>query len=297
MKKIIFTGGKGFFCTRLAEYYKHKYQILSLGKDELNVTDKERVISVFKEFRPDYVLHAGAIALTDYCNKHPEIAHKINVEGAANVAEAAKEVKAKIVFASSEQVFNGNKERGPYDENHKAVPNTVYGENKLEAEELIKKITDEVWILRFTWMFGMPKENYAVTSNIMWDTISSVLREEKIKAPVNEYRGMTYVNEMIENFEKVFDIPYGTYHMGSRNDLNRYEVVKLIIEELGIKNDVHKFLEADTEKYKDNIRDIRLNTEKISKYNIKFLSTEEAVKRCINEEICGDIEKYRSMLK
>lgn len=297
MKKLLFTGGKGFFCTRLKEYYVDKYEILSTDKDDLDIGDEEKVLAVFKEFKPDYVLHAAAIAVTDFCNKHPELAHKVNVQGAINVAKACKSVNAKMIFISSEQIFDGNTESGSYDEAHKAVPDTVYGQNKLEAEGILKGILEELWIVRFTWMFGLPKKDYGITSNIMWDTVSSILKNEKMKAPVNEYRGMTYVNEMIENFEKIFALPYGTYHLGSRNDLSRYEVVKLIIKELGFKDSLEELLEADNEKYKENPRDIRLNTDKIKRYGIKFSATEDAIKRCIREEVKGDIEKYRGSLK
>lgn len=297
MEKILFTGGKGFFCTRLKEYYWDKYEILSKGKDELNIVDYEEVLATLKEFKPDYVLHAAAIAVTDFCNKHPELAHKVNVEGTVNVAKACKIVGAKMIFISSEQIFNGNSERGPYEEEHMAVPDTVYGQNKLEAERLIKDIIDELFIVRFTWMFGLPKKDYGITSNIMWDTLSSILKNEKIKAPAHEYRGMTYVNEMIENFEKIFELPYGTYHLGSRNDLSRYEVVKLIIEELGFGYKLGDLLEGDFEKYKENPRDIRLNTDKAATYGITFSTTENAIKKCIREEIKGNFEKYRSMMK
>ncbi|MDF2883142.1 MAG: NAD(P)-dependent oxidoreductase [Clostridiaceae bacterium] len=297
MKKLLFTGGKGFVCTRLAEYYGDKYEIISTDKDDLDITDYDKVLAAFQQYKPDYVLHAAAIAVTDFCNQHPELAHKINVEGAVNVAKACKSVGAKMIFISSEQIFNGNSERGPYDEEHKAVPDTVYGQNKLEAEGLLKNILHELWIIRFTWMFGLPKEGCGMASNIMWGTVSSILKNEKIKAPVNEYRGMTYIVEMIENFHKIFDLPYGTYNFGSGNDLSRYHVVKLIIEELGLGHKLQDLLEADTEKYKDNPRDIRLVTDKITKNGIVFSTTEEAIKRCVKDEIKGDIGKYRASMK
>lgn len=290
MKKILFTGGKGFFCTRLQEYYGDKYEILSKSKEDLNVTDYDQVAASINEFKPDYVIHAAAIAVTNFCNEHPEIAHKVNVEGSVNVGKACESVGAKMVFISSEQIFNGNRESGPYEETHKAVPDTVYGQNKLEAEELLKEIIDELFIVRFTWMFGLPKKDYGITSNIMWDTISAILKNEKITAPVYEYRGMTYVNEMIENFQKIFDIPYGTYHLGSRNDLSRYEVVKLIIEELGLGYKLDDLLEGDFEKYKENPRDIRLNTDKAASHGIIFSTTQDAIKKCIMEEIKGNLE-------
>ncbi|MCY6369874.1 SDR family oxidoreductase [Clostridium ganghwense] len=283
MKKILLTGGNGFFCSRFVKEYKDKYEILSLDKQQLDVTNELKVMSTIKEFNPDYVIHAAAIAVTDFCNEHPKLAHDINVKGSVYVAKACKEVGAKLVFISSEQVFNGNSESGPYTEEDTPIPDTVYGQNKLEAEGLLKEILDELWILRFTWLFGFPERNLNINSNILWNTISSMLKDEKVKAPVNEYRGMTYVQEVLENFENVFSMPYGTYHIGSKNNLSRYDIVKLILTKMGQEHRLDKLLQKDTEKYKEHPRDIRLNTEKATKAGLKFSNTEDAIKKCIRD--------------
>lgn len=282
MKKILLTGGLGFFCARFTERFKSEYEILSTDRDDLDITDKENVLKVFREFRPDYVIHAAAIAVTDFCNKHPEVARKINVDGAVNVAKACKEVGAKLVFISSEQVFNGNPEPGPYDERHTPLPDTVYGQNKLEAEGLLKEILEEVWILRFTWLFGMTEKKLNMASNIMWETVTSLLKGEKIYASPNEFRGMTYVAEMVENIEKVFRVPYDTYHVGSVNELSRYEVVKYILTKMGLESRIDEVLVKDEEKYKDLPRDVRLNTEKARENGLEFLTTKDGLVQCIN---------------
>ena len=294
MKKILLTGGNGFFCTRFAEFYRDRYEILSLGKEELNIVDENKVREVFEAFKPDYVIHAAAIAVTDLCEKKPEMAHDINVKGSVNVAKACKAVGAKLVFLGTEQIFNGNKESGPYSEETIPVPDTVYGKNKLEAEGLLKEIIHELWILRFTWMFGLPIRNTKATANIMWSTVEAILKGEKIVAPVNEYRGMTYIKDMIESFEKIFSIPYGTYHIGSENNLNRYEVVKFIIKEMGMEDKLEQLLEADEEKYKGSPRDIRITAEKLAKAGVVLENTEEGIKRCIREELEICLEEQRA---
>lgn len=283
MKRILLTGGAGFFCTRFTERYKNEYEILSLGRQNLDITDVKKTKEIFNSFKPDYVIHAAAIAVTDFCNKNPEIAYKINVEGAVNVSKACKEVGAKLVFISSEQVFNGNKERGPYDENHKPVPNTVYGENKLEAEKLLKEIIEELWIVRFTWLFDLPQRGLNMASNIIWEVVSSLVKGEKIKASPDEFRGMTYATEIVENFKQLFHIPYGTYNLGSKNDLSRYEVVKHILTIMGLEHRIKDVLIKDDEKYKDSPRDVRLNVDKAESYGLKFSSTKEGLSKCIED--------------
>ena len=111
-KRILLTGGKGFFCSRLADYYKNDYEFLVTDKDDLDFTDRQAVLDCASAFQPNLIIHAGAIAVTDFCNQHPDIARKVNVDGALHVAEAARKAHAQLIFLSSEQVFNGNTNGG-----------------------------------------------------------------------------------------------------------------------------------------------------------------------------------------
>ena len=282
-EKILLTGGLGFFGSRFTKKYMMSYDILSLGKDDLDITDEDNVIKTFKEFKPRYVIHTAAIASTDFCNNHPKVAYDINVAGAVNVAKACKAVGARMVFISTEQVFNGNIERGPYREEDIPKPNTVYGENKLEAEGLLKEIIDELWILRFTWLFGLPERNCKINPNILWNTLQIALKGKNTRVTCNEYRGLTYVHEVIDQFYKIFDIPYGTYHIGNHNDLSRYDVTCLILKELGLESRIDELIEKDMEKYKEHPRDIRLCTDKIKKYGINFSGIRDSIKKCLDE--------------
>ncbi|MGL4607761.1 MAG: SDR family oxidoreductase [Eubacteriaceae bacterium] len=283
MKKILLTGGRGFFCSRFTQYYKDDFEFLVTDKDDLDITDKKKVMTVFKDFRPDYVIHGGAIAVTDFCNQHPEIAYKINVKGALNVGEATKEVEGKLVFLSTEQVFNGNKELGPFSEEDIPCPDTVYGENKLEAEMQLKNILEELWIVRFTWMFGFPERALNLSPNILWETISQAIKGEQIKASPREFRGMTYVYEMIPNLKKLLELPYGTYHLGSTNHLSRYEIVEEILMQLGLEKRISELLVKDLDKYREKPRDVRLNTDKAKELGLFFLESQVALKNCIED--------------
>lgn len=283
MKKILLTGGNGFWGTRFTAKYQTKYDILSTDVPDLDITNASKVNEVIKTFKPDLVIHTAAVASTDFCNKNPELARKINVDGALNVASACQSIKSKMIFISSEQVFNGNTDSGPYSETDLPVPDTMYGKTKLEAEHLLKSVLDELWILRFTWLFGVPERNCGMASNILWDTISSVLKGKKIGVPCHEYRGLTYIYEMLDQFEKVFSLPYDTYHIGSHNNLSRYDIVCHILNELGLGDRIEDLIEIDTEKYKDQNRDIRLNTDKIKQFGLIFSDSTEALSKCITE--------------
>jgi dTDP-4-dehydrorhamnose reductase len=283
MKRVFLTGGNGFIGRRFREAFHHDFEILSTDVNELNILERDKVKDALNLFKPDFVIHAAAIALTDFCNQNPEKCRAINVDGAVNVAEACRQVGARMVFLSSEQVFNGNTESGPYNEDAVPLPDTQYGKNKLEAEGKLKEILDELWILRFTWMFGVPERERPVVANILWDTVRIALRGEKVRVPRWEFRGLTYEAELMDQFGNVFDLPYGTYHIGSENELDRFDVVSLILDELGLAARIPDLLEPDESKYAEKPRDARLDTSRIKDYGFRFSKTPDAIRRCIRE--------------
>lgn len=283
MKKVLLTGSNGFFASRYYTYYKDKYEILSLTRTDLNITEESKAIEIIQSFKPDYVIHTAAIADTGLCEKNPELSYDINVKGSINIAKACSLAKSKLVYLSSEQIFNGNVESGPYAEIHTPNPNTIYGKHKLEAEVKLKEIIDELWILRLTWLFGFPEKNCKVSSNILWNVVSSVLKDKKLKLPTNEFRGMTYVYDLIENFHKIFNLPYGTYHTGSENDLSTYDIGFIILKEMGLAHKVDIYLDKDTERYKNHARDLRISNSKLKHYDIILPKTKDAIKNCLKD--------------
>ncbi|MDF2155169.1 NAD(P)-dependent oxidoreductase [Vibrio sp. CAU 1672] len=279
-KKILITGARGFFGTRFINRYDNDFDILGLDVDQLDITDKAAVDATFAEFQPDYVIHAAAIAVTDFCNKHPEVAHKVNVQGAINVANACKAEGSKLVFISTEQVFNGNTEAGPYRESDTPVPDTVYGQNKLEAEGELKSILEEMWILRFTWLFGLPERNTTINPNVVWNVMQALTNGEVMQERRNEFRGLTYVHELIDQFPKIFTIPYGTYHTGAHNPASRYEIAEHILTELGQNARLESLLQAND---MPKTRDVRLDTSKLAEQGVVFTESKAAITKCLTE--------------
>lgn len=283
MKKVLLTGANGFFASRFYTYYKNKYEILPLGHSDLDITNENKALEIVRMFKPDYVVHAAAIADTGLCEINPELSYETNVKGSINIAKACSLTKSKLIYISSDQIFNGNFQPGPYDELHIPSPNTVYGRHKLKAEGQLKEIMDELWILRFTWLFGLPEKNCKVSSNILWNVVSAVLKDKRIKLPVNELRGMTYVYDLIENFHKIFNIPYGIYHTGSENNLTTYDTAYFILKEMGLEHKADIYLEKDTEKFKTHVRDLRISNNKFKNCDIIFPNTEDGIKKVLKD--------------
>jgi dTDP-4-dehydrorhamnose reductase len=283
MKKIVVTGGAGFFASRFTEFYKNKYHIISLKRQDLDIIDEFKTIGIINDIKPDYVVHTAAIAETAKCENNPELSYNINVQGTMNVAKGCKKVGAKLIYLSSEQIFNGNNESGPYSEEVEPKPDTIYGKHKFQSEFKVQEILEEAWILRLTWMFGLPERGKKVNSNAVWNVISAAIKGEKIKVPSNEFRGMTYVYDLIENMEKIMAIPCGVYNTGSENNLSSYEIAVLVLKEMGIGDRIEELLIKDEEKFKNHPRDLRISNKKLRDNGVEFLSTEDGIRRCIRE--------------
>lgn len=282
MSRILLTGSQGFFGTRFLTVHGDNHTVLGIDKDDVDITDREAVLRTIREFRPDLVIHAAAITATDFSNAHPELTRRINVDGAVHVAEGAREVDSSLIFFSTEQVFNGNSGAGPYTESDVPEPDTMYGITKLEAESKVKDIVEKLWVLRFTWLFGLPEYRMPVNPNILWNTLQIAGSGRRTPVPVNEYRGHTDGYAMINAIMKVPDIPFGTYHIGSRNSLGRYEITSHILREFGLSDRLDELVEPDEKKYAVP-RDVRLDTGRIARERITFEESREALSRVIRE--------------
>lgn len=282
--KIAVTGATGFLASRLLRQYQHAYEMIAVTRKDVNLTDEVQVGRFFADIRPDVIIHAAAMTQTAECEQDPQMAHAINVEASLYIARAAKAIGAKLIFFSTEQIYNGNPLPGPYRETDEAIPNTEYGKSKLRAETLLRQELSELWILRFSWLFGFPERGLPRGTNLLWNSLRAVARKEPIFVPVHEYRGITYVYDIIDNFMKILTIPYGTYHFGSDNQASTYETAVYILAQMGLKPAVvAEYVKPDYEKYKDQRRDVRLAYDAIKAVGIPIYSSQQGIERAIAE--------------
>lgn len=283
MKKVLVTGSNGFLASRFNEYYKDKYDILALSHKELDITNENQVYDFFKNNNIDIVFHSAAISDTGRCQREIELSKNINVDGTINIAKGCELNNSTLIFASSDQLYAGNEEEGPYKEDIILRPNNIYGDTKLEAEKEIKNILEKYYNLRLTWMFSYAERNKRVNTNIITNILNAALKGGKISLATNEYRGISYVYEVIENIEKLMNIPFGDYNFGSENDICTYDIGCSVLENLGLQNRIEDIIIKDTERFKDKKRDLRINNKKLRDNGIYFDNTGEAISRCIKE--------------
>lgn len=280
MKKVLITGGKGFLMSRTTKFYTGKWEILSLDRAQLDITDHKAVSQTMDDFQPTHVIHAAAIAMTQVCEDHPDMAYRVNTKAAEHLAKECKRLGAKLLFFSTEQVFNGNPEPGPYAVDHIPLPDTVYGQSKYAAEKAIQALETDAVILRLSWLFGLPERNLPNGYTLFWDVFSAALRHQPTSASPHEFRGVTCAYDLIEQFDQIFALPSGIYHFGSENSMSRYETARLILKEINISDEViDATILCAEEKFQDHPRDLRLDYSQTIEAGISILPTEESIRK------------------
>ena len=280
MTKVLITGSTGFLGSRLTSYFKDKYQLLLPTQGELNVSREEAVKAYLEEYRPDVVIHCAALSNTWYCEQHPEESHRVNVQGTVKLAKACKLIGAKLVFMSSDQVYNGTPMLGALKEEDVFQPVNVYGQHKLEAEQRALWNNPESVGLRLTWMYDLPDSPMKLNSNILVNLSKAYDEGVTIKAAIHEYRGVTNVWEVVRNIEKAISLPGGVYNFGSGNSLDSHKLFLKAAELMGMDAPAEWVL-PDEERFCDEPRNLTMDCALIENFGIHFSDSVDGIEQAL----------------
>lgn len=280
MKKLLITGSSGFLGSRLALYYKDKYELLLPTHSQLNVSREEAVMAYMEQFQPDIVLHCAALSNTWYCEQHPDESHRVNVQGTVKIAKACKHIGAKLVFMSSDQVYNGTPVSGPLKEQDVFQPVNVYGRHKLEAEQRALRNNPMSVALRLTWMYDVPSSPMKLNSNILVNIQKALDEGTTIKAATHEYRGVTNVWEVVRNMEQTLELPGGIYNYGSGNHIDSYTLFLKVANIMGTK-EPSTFILPDEERFSEQTRNLTMDCSLINNFGIRFNDSVEGIEKAI----------------
>lgn len=176
---------------------------------QLDITNEQLVKKTIEELKPDVIIHCAAWTAVDAAEDpaNQEKVHKINAEGTAYIAEAAKAVDAKMVYISTDYVFDGQGERPwqPDDKNY--APLNYYGQTKLEGELAVAENLDKFFIVRIAWVFGLNGKNFIKTMINVGKTHDTVrVVDDQIGTPTYTKDLARLLVDMVETAK------YGYYH-------------------------------------------------------------------------------------
>lgn len=226
MKKILITGGDGQLGRSFSSNYQEKYNILSPGRDSLDITNEEQILKVIKEFQPNIILNCAAMTDVDGCEDNPIIAETINALAIKNLLDV---FKGFFIHISTDYVFDGKK--GPYKESDIPNPINMYGKTKLFGEEIVKNNSNQWVILRTNVLFGLASK----ASFVSW-VVNSLKENKEIFVVNDQINNPVWIND----FAKIIDLVIsnnlkGLFHVGSDTLSSRYEFANMIAEVFNLK--------------------------------------------------------------
>ncbi|MHA1357616.1 MAG: dTDP-4-dehydrorhamnose reductase [Candidatus Helarchaeota archaeon] len=232
--KIIIIGSKGQLGTALLETLPAEYELIGMDilEDEqtkkIDIVNAPQVSSIFKTLKPDVVINTAAFHVTDRCEKDPDTSFKVNALGARNVAVACQEINAKVVFISTDYVFDGKKTT-PYSEYDRPNPLSVYGKSKIAGENYVKTTCLKYFIVRTAGIFGGEKNNFVKTMIRLGKERSSLnVVYDQIHSPTYSFDLARKIGELIETSL------YGTYHISNNGVTSWYDYARKIFELTGL---------------------------------------------------------------
>ena len=283
-KRIVVTGAQGFLGTRIVAYYATCYEVYGFSHAELDITNRQLVLEKLTDLHPDAVFHCAAISDTAYSQQHPDESERINLWGTVHVAEACKACGAKLVFMSSDQVYNGNAEQGLLPETIDLHPVSVYGQHKLEAERKVFGILPDAVGLRLTWMYDLPSSNLKLNRNLLVNLQQTYQQHATMKAATREYRGITSVWEVVKRLDKCLSLPGGAYNFGCENEQPSYETFLEAARSMQLPHP-EEWILADRERFPAHPRNLSMSLDKLRSLGVDFPSTCEGFHLAMAEEI------------
>ncbi len=190
----------------------------------LDITDLNEVLGVVKKHKPKVIIHLAAETDVTRCERDPQHAYAVNSMGTYNVAVAAKEVGAKLIYISTSAVFDGTKTK-PYAETDVPNPQDYYGRSKYLGEAIVKDVLSDYIIARIAWVFGGGKKK---DQKFVAKMIAQMTKDE-IKVVEGLYGSPTYGKDLVKALKKlILSGKKGIFHLSNSGSASRLDIVSEI---------------------------------------------------------------------
>ncbi len=253
---ILVTGAGGFVGNKIMQTCRE-----AVACPSLRGMSEEAVRRLIADIDADAIVHTAAIADIGVCQTHPEDSYLANVLLPVWLAKAA--TGKKLICFSSDQVYGGMTEDGPYTEDA-AGPHNVYAAHKLEMEQRVLDIAPDAVMLRAEWMYDYvaQKPNYF---------LNVVNAHAPLRFSSRQYRGVTYVKEVADNLPAVLRLPGGVYNFGSETTQSMADITKAFLRWLGKDIPLEEAPAAPS---------LWMNCAKATRHGVIFRTVEDGLRQC-----------------
>lgn len=227
--KILVTGIRGQLGHDVMDALSVRgIEAVGVNSSDMDVTDEAKVREVICTIHPDAVIHCGAWTAVDAAEDHIEEARAVNGTGTAYVASACARIGAKLMYFSTDYVFDGEGET-PWKPEDPTGPQGIYGQTKLEGEEAVRRIlSDRHFICRLQWVYGINGKNFVKTMLRLAED------HDRLTVVCDQIGGPSYTRDIAElAAEMIQTDKYGTYHVANTGYCSWYEFACEIFKEAG----------------------------------------------------------------
>ena len=240
--KVLVTGVKGQLgFDVMNELKKRGIEGIGVDVDEMDITDAATCRKVITEAGPDAVIHCAAYTAVDAAETNLELCRKVNAGGTRNIAEVCRDLDIKMMYISTDYVFNGQGER-PWEPDDKREPLNAYGQSKYEGELAIEELVKKFFTVRIAWVFGVNGQNFIKTMLRLGKERGAVsVVDDQIGSPTYTYDLARLLVDMIQTDR------YGRYHATNEGLCSWYEFAVEIFKQAGM--DEVKVTPVSTEEY------------------------------------------------
>lgn len=238
--KYLITGGTGQLGHDIVKELISRGELnyLAPTTKEMNITNKDEVEKVILGYKPDIIFHCAAYTAVDKAEEDKENCYNINVNGTKNIVSVAEKINAKVVYISTDYVFDGTKE-GIYEIDDKTNPINYYGYTKLMGEKEVQQLNDYL-IVRISWVFGKNGKNFVKTMLNLAETKTKLsIVSDQIGSPTYTKDLSKLLLDMIENNKK------GLFFATNEDFCSWYEFAEYIFKINNINIKLNKILTKD----------------------------------------------------
>ena len=276
--RVLVTGVKGQLgYDVMNELAGRGHEGIGVDIQEMDITDAASVEKVITEAAPDAVIHCAAYTAVDAAEDNVDLCRRVNAGGTENIARVCKALNCKMMYISTDYVFNGQGTR-PWEPDDKREPLNVYGQTKYEGELAVETL-EKFFLVRIAWVFGVNGKNFIKTMLNLGKTRDHLtIVADQIGSPTYTYDLARLLVDMILTDK------YGIYHATNEGICNWYEFACEIFRQAGMKVDVAPVPASEYPTKAKRPENSRMSKEKLTENGFEKLPTwQDALHRYLRE--------------
>lgn len=230
--KILVCGHNGQVAQALQGALDGRGQVLSLGRDRLDLARPEALREPLRQLKPDLIINAAAHTAVDQAESEAQLAFAINAEAPRVLAEEAARLGVPLIHYSTDYVFDGTK-ASAYNEDDATNPLGVYGSSKLAGEQAIAAVGGEHLILRTSWVYSLQGRNFLLTmQKLLQERPQLKVVDDQIGAPTWAATIAASTRALVERWQQGQAGAWGTYHLTAQGETSWFGFAQAIGEQL-----------------------------------------------------------------